>query len=186
MSAAHRQAALRDAGAAASVAAATSAAAEAAASPPTRLWRRVAVAVVAVVLTVGVVVSATWGTDPGAPFYSTRVAAEAMNLPGDLGARASAQVTRLEARIREAKRSTAAGDGPAVVAALTAYTGILVATETDAHGDPRATTVIVVNVARYVVDLEELATRVPPPARSALAEAQTKSRAVLAALGGAP
>ena len=186
MSAAHRQAALRDAGAAASVAAATSAAAEAATSRPTHLWRRVAVAVVAVVLVVGFAAGATFGTDPGAPFYPTRVGIEAMNLPGDLGARASAQVTRLEARIREAKRSTAAGDGPAVAAALTSYTEILVATEVGSHRDPRATSVIVINVARFVVDLDGMAAGVPPTARPALVEAQTTSRSVLAALGGAP
>ncbi len=186
MSAAHRQAALRDADAATSAGAASPAAADAAGQRPPRLWRRVAVAVVAVALMVGVVVGATWGTDPGAPFYPTRVAVEAINLPGDLGAKASAQVTRLEARIREARRSTAAGDGPAVAAALTSYTAILIETETGAYGDPRATTVIVANLTRYVADLEALAPQVPSQARTALAEAQAKSRAVLAAFGGAP
>ncbi len=132
-----------------------------------------------------IALAVTRGTDPGGPFYPTRIDVEAANLPGDLVARASAEVTRLEARIREAKQSTTAGDGSAVRAALTAYTEILVATEAGAHGDPRATTVIVVNVERYVIDLDELAPRVPAEARTTAAEALAKSKAVLAALDGA-
>jgi hypothetical protein len=184
MTAAHRQAALRDAGAATTAAVASSAAAEAAESRPTRLWRRAAVAVAAVVLLVGVVAGATFGTDPGAPFYPTRVGVEAANLPGDLAARASAQVTRLEARIREAKRSTVAGDGPAVVAALTTYTAILTETEAGAHSDPRATPIIVVNLTRFIIDLDGLAGTIPAQAQPALADARTMSQAVLSRLTG--
>lgn len=182
MSAAHRQAALADAGTAAAVSAATAAAA---APPPPRTWLRAIVAVAAIVLTVAVVVGATKGTDPGAPFYPTRVGVEAVNLPGDLAARASAQVTRLESRLREANLSASAQDSPAVQAAMTAYVEILVATETDAHGDPRATSIIIVNVTRYVTDLDALAAKAPAPARPSVAEAKAKSQSVLADLGGA-
>ena len=184
MSAAHRQAALRDAGAATSAAAATSTASDSKGPRSGRLWRRVVVAVGAVALLVGVVAGATFGTDPGGPFYPTRVSIEAINLPGDLGAKASAQATRLEARIREAKRSTAAGDGPAVTAALTSYKAILIETEAGTYNDPRATSVIVVNLARFVLELDTLAGSVPAGARPALVDAQTTSRSVLSRMPG--
>jgi hypothetical protein len=94
MSAAHRQATLRDASGSTRTVSADSARVAIPAAPPidvvppSHVFRRAFVALAAVALVFAIVVGASFGTDPGGPFYASRVAVEAINLPGDLGARA--------------------------------------------------------------------------------------------------
>jgi len=61
----------------------------------------------------------------GGPLYDARVWLESVTLPADPGARLEAEIARAQTRLAEAAAADAAGDGPAVVAALGAYSRIV-------------------------------------------------------------
>jgi hypothetical protein len=107
-------------------------------------------------------------------------------LPTDVVARAEAEVERLETRLDEAQRASAAGDGPAVGAALEAYASIVAEAAAGSHGDPAALAAIEISVRRHVSVLTVLAVSVPLPAQAAIQHALSSSSKVLDEIGLPP
>jgi len=170
MTAAHRRAALIEAGSTTLVAPA----------PPAGIrWRRPIVALAAAALTLGILAGTVLAARPGGPLYEARLWAEMANLPTDVVSRARAEMVRLEARLEEVRQAAAAGDGPALEAALNAYASILTEATAGAQGDAAALATIEVSVTRHVIVLTGLADRVPAPAQSAIQHALSSSSKVL-------
>jgi hypothetical protein len=186
MSAAHRRAALIAADDTFDAAGATiTALAAAQAETATYAWRRPAAAIFAGCLTLALLVGTALAAKPGGPLYAARIWTEMANLPAGIVARADAEVGRLDARIQEAQQASTAGDGPAVEAALTAYSVIVIEAADGTAGDPTARAAIEIAVSRHVVILAMLVDSVPPQARAALQNALSASTKVLDDLDGA-
>ncbi len=145
MAAAHRRAALLAAEAAAQAAAANPTVVT---DVPTRArhghasWRRPLVALLAGGLTLGVLAGTAFAAQPGGLLYDARMWAETATLPAGGIDRAEAEVHRLEDRLAEAIRASAAGDGQALDAALAAYAAIVAEAGAGSAGDPAANAVI--------------------------------------------
>jgi hypothetical protein len=101
------------------------------------------------------------------------------NLPSDPVARARAEATRLDARVREAQEASTAGDIGAAEAALAAYSTIVVDAADETAGDTTAGAAIELAVARHVVVLTLLVDTVPAAARGAVERALTSSTKAL-------
>lgn len=87
-----------------------------------RRTSRWAFALVAAGLTLALAAGAVAaGSGPGGPLYEARLWVEELSLPSDPGARAEAQLERLQERLQEAEQASKSGNGPAVRAALEAY-----------------------------------------------------------------
>ena len=180
MAAAHRRAALL----------AADAAVEAAASSPPVVtdtpvptghmsWRRPLVALLAGGLTLGVLAGTAFAAQPGGLLYEARIWTEMATLPASGVDRARAEVHRLDDRLAEASRASAAGDEPAVEAALAAYATIVAEAGAGSAGDPAANAVIEAALTRHVAVLTALAAEVPLPARAAIQNALDSSTKVL-------
>jgi len=144
-----------------------------------RSWRRPVVAILATALTVGLLAGTVSASKPGGPLYATRLWIEMANLPAEVVARAQAEINRLDARIQEAQQASAAGDGPAVSAAMSAYSVIVVEAARGSAGDPTANAAIEVTVTRHVLILTLMVDSVPSPARDAVNNALSSSSKVL-------
>ena len=146
MNAAHRRAALvagdSTFGAASATTATIATPAAERRSASARTWRRPVVAILAATLAVAMLAGTVSASKPGGPLYATRLWIEMANLPADVVARAQAEINRLDARIQEAQQASAAGDGPATSAALTAYSVIVVEAARGSAGDPTASAAI--------------------------------------------
>ena len=105
-------------------------------------------------------------------------------MPGNLVARAQAEVARLEDRLDEAQRASTAGDVSGTQAALAAYSAIVVQAAKGSIGDPAASAAIEANVTRHVAVLTLMVESVPVPARAAAEHALTSSAQALDDLGG--
>ena len=147
-------------------------------------WRRPVAAVMAGILTIGILGGMAYSTKAGGPLYDARIWAEAANLPTARSARAEAEVTRLDQRLEETQSASAEGDGHATEAALIAYSSIVIEAGEGSAGDPTASTTITVTVTRHILVLRYLADVVPAPARPAAQQAITSSTKVLDDLGG--
>jgi hypothetical protein len=154
-------------------------------SASARTWRRPVVAILAATLAVAMLAGTVSASKPGGPLYATRLWIEMANLPADVVARAQAEINRLDARIQEAQQASAAGDGPATSAALTAYSVIVVEAARGSAGDPTASAAIEATVTRHVVILTLMVDSVPSPARDAVQDALSSSTTVLTDLDGA-
>jgi hypothetical protein len=186
MNAAHRRAALIAAdGTLDAVDATTAGLVADQARDATNAWRKPAAAILAGFLTLGVLIGTGFAAQPGGPLYAARIWTEMANLPAGVVARAEAEVGRLDARIQEAQQASTAGDGPAVEAALAAYSAIVVEAARDSGGDPTASAAIEFTVTRHVVVLTLMIDNVPPPARAAVEQALSTSAMVLEDLEGA-
>ena len=115
----------------------------------------------------------------GGPLYAARIWIEMANLPAGALARADAEITRLDARLQEARQAYARGDGPAAEAALTAYSVILTEAVAGSAGDPAASAAIESSLTRHVVDLELMVASVPPTGQGAVRHALASSTVVL-------
>jgi hypothetical protein len=115
----------------------------------------------------------------GGPLYAARIWVEMANLPAGMLARADAEVTRLDARLQEAKQAYVRGDGPAAEAALTAYSVILTEAVEGSAADPAASAAIEANLTRHVVDLELMVASVSPTSQGAVRHALAASTLVL-------
>ena len=182
MAAAHRRAALLAADAAAQ--AATPSPTVATGVPVRRdqghaSWRRPLVALLAGGLTLGVLAGTAFAAQPGGLLYDARIWTEMATLPAGGVDRAQAEVHRLEDRLAEAIRASAAGDEPAVEAALAAYAAIVAEAGAGSAGDPAANAVIEAALIRHVAVLTALALEVPLPARAAIQNALDSSTKVL-------
>lgn len=180
MTAAHRRAALIQADAALDAAGSIRVGLSAERARPVRgPWRRPAAALLAACLTLGIVAGMTSAARPGGPLYATRLWVEMAILPADPLARADAEVRRLEDRLLEAQQASRDGDGPAVQAALEAYSSILAEAEAGSAGDPAADAVIEATVTRHIAVLTLLVDSVPVAARDAVEHAISSSTKVL-------
>ena len=115
----------------------------------------------------------------GGPLYAARIWIEMANLPAGALARADAEITRLNARLQEARQAYASGDEPAAEAALTAYSVILTEAVEGSAGDPAASAAIESSLTRHVVDLELMVASVPPTGQGAVRHALASSTVVL-------
>jgi hypothetical protein len=180
MNAAHRRAALiaADPALAAADATTTTFAAERSRAA-SNTWRRPVAALMAGFLTLAILAGTAYAAKPGGPLYSTRIWIEMANLPADLVARAQAEISRLEARLQEAQQASTERDGPAVEAALSAYSVIVIEAADGSAGNATASAAIAIAVNHHVVILTMLVDSVPAPARSAVQNALSSSTKVL-------
>jgi hypothetical protein len=82
---------------------------------------RVVTALLAAAFLLAAFAGATVAARPGGPLYEARLAVEEALLPTDPGARAAADLARLQSRLDEARAAANGGDAGAVLAALDAY-----------------------------------------------------------------
>lgn len=149
-----------------------------------RAWLRPAAALFAGCLTLGLLGGTAFAASPGGLLYTARLWTEMATLPAEVDARATAEVSRLDARIQEAQQAVAVGDAPATEAALVAYSSIVVEAAGGTQGDPTANAAIESSVRRHIAILTLLIDRVPEAARAALEQALASSMAVLRDLDG--
>ena len=142
-------------------------------------WKRPLVAVLAGCLTLAILGGTTVAARPGGPLYAARLWTEMQNLPGDLMARAKAEVARLQDRIDEAQQASSDGDGPATEAALDAYSHIVVEAADGSDGNAAAASTIEISVTVHVRVLSGMVDAVPAPARAAVEQALAESTKVL-------
>lgn len=132
--------------------------------------RRFAVSLLAASLGLMLMAGVVSAARPGGPFYPLRIWVESATLPAEPAARAAAELARLEVRLDEAEAAAAAGDGPAVTAALDAYRASLEAATSP--GLPEAAPPgLEIALTRHVEVLDGLVERVPEPARGAIQQA---------------
>jgi hypothetical protein len=98
--------------------------------------RRLMMPFLAASLWLGIAVGSISAAQPGGPLYTTRIWIENAALPSGGVARASVELTRLDARLSDALAGAARGDVNAVQAALDAYRQIADQTIAEAAGDP--------------------------------------------------
>jgi hypothetical protein len=142
-------------------------------------WRRPMAALAAGALMLALVGGTASAASAGGPLYAARIWVEMANLPAGALARADAEVTRLDARLQEAKQAYANGDGPAAEAALAAYSVILSEAVDDSAADPVASAAIESNLTRHVADLELMVASVPPTSQGAVRHTLASSTLVL-------
>jgi len=180
MHAAHRHAALIEAGGTVGLRGALSTTRSAVLGGRTRSpWRRPAASVLAAALTLGIVAGTVSAAKPGGPLYAARLSVEMSALPADPVARAHGEVSRLEERLREVRQASSEGDSSATEAALAAYSAIADEAEQASTGNAAASAAIEATVARHVAVLTLLVDSVPSTARSAIERALTSSTKVL-------
>ena len=180
MTAAHRRAALIEADATFDAAGETTTALAARRAHVARnAWRRPVAAVLAGCLTLGILAGTAFAARPGGPLYGARLWTEMANLPAGLLQRAQAEVGRLEQRLQEAQQASTAGDDAGTMAALVAYSKIVVeaAQGTDQNAAAKAT--IEATVIEHVALLTQMVQSVPAPARAAAEEALTSTTQAL-------
>lgn len=132
--------------------------------------RRIAAGLLAASLAVAGLAGATLASDPGGPLYDARLWIERAALPSEPGARATAELDRLEARLGEAVRAAGAGNQPAMAAALAAYRQTLDEALEGADQDDR-TARLEAAIAHNRAVLERLLGTVPVQARDAIERA---------------
>ncbi|HEY8635975.1 MAG TPA: hypothetical protein VIL81_01825 [Candidatus Limnocylindrales bacterium] len=180
MTAAHRRAALIKADA-------TFAAAERIAARPAAThspWRRPVAAVMVCCLSLALLAGTALAAEPGGPLYAVRVWTEMATLPGNLADRAQAEIGRLQDRLDEAERASAAGDVFGTEAALAAYSAIVVEAANGSDGDPAASAAIASSVKDQMATLRLMLKDLPGPARAAAQAALSSSTTALGTLGG--
>jgi hypothetical protein len=132
--------------------------------------RRAFALIAAAALLLAVAGGAAAASNAGGALYGARLWVEAATLPSDPSARAIAELSRLDQRLREADAATRRDDIDAAVAALDAYERILEeasAAVLAAH-DPVGGAAFEAGVARNVDVLSALVERLPAAARAAI------------------
>jgi hypothetical protein len=146
--------------------------------------RRVVGALLAASLAVVLVTGAAFAAEAGGPLYGVRLWVETVSLPTDAAAREEADLVRLDARVREAARGAAEGNGSAVAAALAAYREILedavIATGDVASRADR----LQAAMDRHLDVLEGLLDKVPAQARDSIERAIAKQSEASDRAGG--
>lgn len=141
--------------------------------------RRAAVALLAAALALGAVASAAAASSPGGPLYGVRLWIETVTLPGDAGARADAEIARLEARLSEAADAAEHGNGTAVRAALEAYRETVASALQAAGPDLARADRLEIVLERHQVVLDTLAERLPAPAAAAVEQTIERNEATI-------
>jgi len=122
----------------------------------------------AAVLSLAAVGGVLAASGAGGPLYGTRIWVETITLPSDPGARAAAELTRLESRLAELQAAVRKGDRAAVAAALAAYQQIADEALAGAGTDQAAIDKLVAALDRHVAVLERVAAQVPPQAAASI------------------
>ena len=130
--------------------------------------RRSVAALLAASLALVLAAGATLAAEAGGPLYSVRLWVETVSLPSDPAARAEAELARLDARMEEALRAAAAGNEPAVAAAMAAYREILDDAVAAAGDKPAPAGDLQKAVDRQLAVLQGLLDKVPPQARDSI------------------
>jgi hypothetical protein len=135
--------------------------------------RRPLAAVLAAAIVVGGGAGTALAARAGGALYEPRVWIETLTLPSDPSARAIAELTRLEARLREADEATRNGDAAGSAAALAAYERIMESASEAAIAaeDEVAVAILEAGVGRNVQVLQALALKVPAGAAQAISRA---------------
>jgi hypothetical protein len=105
-------------------------------------------------------------------------------LPGNLADRAQAEIGRLQERLDEAQRASAAGDVFGTEAALAAYSTIVVEAANGSDGDPAAIAAIASSIRDQMATLRLMLKDLPGPARTAALAALTSGTTAIDTLGG--
>ncbi len=142
-------------------------------------WRRPMVALAAGALMLALVGGTASAANAGGPLYAARIWIEMANLPAGALARADAEITRLDARLKEAHQAFADGDGPAAEAALSAYSEILIEAVQASSTDAAASAAIESSLTRHVADLERMVESVSPTGQGAVQHALASSTLIL-------
>jgi len=134
-----------------------------------RRTSRWAFALVAAGLTLALAAGAVAaGSTPGGPLYGARLWVEELSLPSDPGARAEAQLERLQERLEEAEEAGKSGNGPAVKAALEAYRAQAEAAIAAAGDDPTREQRVELMLGKHTVVLSTLVGLLPEQASETL------------------
>ena len=139
--------------------------APAVASTWTRTWLRPLGALTVAVMTLGLLAGTAAAARPGGPLYAALLDVERLTLPFETTARAVAETRRLDIRLIEAKEAAQAGDQPAAVAALEAYSTIIVQAASEVDGDLGAVLAIRAVVVQHAPELASMLSTVSGPAR---------------------
>lgn len=113
------------------------------------LARRLAMPLLAASVWVGIAVGSVAAAQAGGPLYPTRLWIEAATLPAAAPDRATAEISRLDARLGDAMSAAARGDTGAVAAALEAYRAIADEAITASAGDEDLEALIGAALARH-------------------------------------
>jgi hypothetical protein len=132
-------------------------------------------ALMAAALSVLLLGGVAFASSPGGPLYGVRLWVETVSLPSEPGARADADVDRLDTRLDEAVGAAHNGNGSATAAALAAYRDILEDALTAAGNLETRNERLEVALARHQVVLATLLGYAPEPARDALEQAIERS-----------
>ena len=130
--------------------------------------RRATALLAAAVLSLIAVGGALAASGAGGPLYPARVWIETVTLPSDPGARAAAELTRLESRMSELEAAVRSGDRVAAAAALAAYEQIADEALAGAGTDQAAIDKLVAALDRHVAVLERVASQVPAQAAESI------------------
>jgi hypothetical protein len=137
--------------------------------------KRVFAALMAAALSVLLLATVALASAPGDPLYGFRLWAETVGLPSEPGARADADVDRLDARVDEAVRAGRTGNGTAISAALAAYRDILDDALAAASKDQSKTDRLEAALNRHRIVLATLLDSAPERARDAIQNAIDRS-----------
>jgi hypothetical protein len=124
-----------------------------------------------------------FASSPGGPLYGVRLWVETVSLPSEPGARADADVPRLDARLDEAVGAARNGNGSGTAAALAAYREILEDALTAAGQPDSRSERLETALARHQLVLARLLGFVPEPARDALERAIERSDKAVEGIG---
>jgi hypothetical protein len=124
-----------------------------------------------------------FASSPGGPLYGVRLWVETVALPSEPGARADADVDRLDARLDEAVGAARNGNGSATAAALAAYRDILEDALAAAGKIEARNERLDAALARHQVVLATLLGYAPEPARDALERAIERSDQAVEGIG---
>jgi hypothetical protein len=140
-------------------------------------------ALMAAALSVLLLAGVAFASSPGGPLYGVRLWVETVALPSEPGARADADVDRLDARLDEAVGAARSGNGSATAAALAAYRDILEDALTAAGKIEARNERLEAALARHQVVLATLLGYAPEPARDALERAIERSDQAVEGIG---
>lgn len=141
--------------------------------------RRFVPALLAAAFALVVLTGGALAARPGGPLYGVRLLAEEATLPAGGAGRVEAELDRLQERLDEADEAASVGDRSGVVAALAAYATMLDQTMADVASDPKRADRLESALQTHLDVLAALGTRVPDPAREALARAVDRGQRAL-------
>ena len=144
---------------------------------------RVFASLLAAGLSVLLLAGVAFASSPGGPLYGVRLWVETVALPSEPGARADADVDRLDARLDEAIGAARNGNGSATAAALAAYRDILDDALTAAGKIDARNERLEAALTRHQVVLATLLGYAPEPARDALEQAIERSDQAVEGIG---